>query len=136
MHKICPKDALRVDLVDIDCVIYSIAAWEVFDYDYFEEQRWPGPEDLKPANDIMCGEIIKKCWYGKYSSMKVLHDDVIELLGSCQFHDVLNPQPASPGLYQEVREGPWTIATHRDHHPARFGAPEEELTFSPKQAKY
>jgi serine/threonine protein kinase len=82
MHKICPEDTLRVDLVGIGCVIYSIAAWEVLAYDYFEEQRWPGPEDLKPADDIMCGEIINKCWYGKYNSVNALHDDVIRLLGS------------------------------------------------------
>jgi serine/threonine protein kinase len=82
MHEICPEDTLRVDLVGIGCVIYSIAAWEVFDYDYFEEQRWPGAEDLKPTESIMCGEIIEKCWYGKYKSMNVLHVDVIRLLGS------------------------------------------------------
>ena len=82
MHKICPKDVLRVDLVGIGCVIYSIAAWEVFDYDYFAEQRWPGSEDFKPTDHIMCGKIIKKCWNGKYSSVKALHDDVISLPGS------------------------------------------------------
>ena len=81
MRKICPKDTLRVDLVGIGCVIYSIAAWDVFNYDYFAEQRWPGPEDLKPTDHIMCGEIIKKCWNGKYSSVEALYDDVINLLG-------------------------------------------------------
>jgi serine/threonine protein kinase len=82
MDKICPKDNLRVDLVGIGCVMYSIAAWEVFDYDYFAEQRWPGPEDVKPTDHIMCGEIIKNCWYGKYCSMNVFHDDVISSLAS------------------------------------------------------
>jgi hypothetical protein len=82
MHEICPEDTLRVDLVGIGCAIYSVAAWEVFNYDYFEEQRWPNPEDLKRTDSIMCGEIIEKCWHGKYKSMKVLHDDVIRLLGS------------------------------------------------------
>jgi hypothetical protein len=82
MCEICPKDTFRVDLVGIGCVIYSIAAWEVFDYDYFEKKHWPGPEDLKPADHIMCRKIIKKCWHGKYSGMNALHKDVIRFLGS------------------------------------------------------
>jgi serine/threonine protein kinase len=80
MHEVCPEDVLRVDLTGISCVIYSVAVWEVFDYDHFEEQRWPGAEDLKPTDNILCGEIIKNCWYGKYNCMKVLHDDVVRTL--------------------------------------------------------
>jgi serine/threonine protein kinase len=77
IHEACPKDVLRADLVGIGCVIYSIAAWEVFDYYYFASRRWPGPEDFRPTDHIMCGKIIKKCWNGKYKSMKSLHDDII-----------------------------------------------------------
>lgn len=82
MDEACPKDTLGVDFVGIGCVIYSIAAWEVFDYDYFEAQRWPGPEDLRSVDDVLLGEVITKCWYGKYCSMKTFHDDVVGLLQS------------------------------------------------------
>jgi hypothetical protein len=79
MRKICPRDTLRVDLVGIGCVIYSIAAWEVFDYDFIE-QRWPSAEDLKPTDHVMSGKIIEKCWDGDYSSVKTLHDEATRLL--------------------------------------------------------
>jgi hypothetical protein len=82
MGQICPRDTLRVDLIGIGCVIYSIAAWEVFDYGYFAEERLPDPEDLKPTGHIMCGRIIKKCWDGDHSSVKAPHDDVINSLES------------------------------------------------------
>lgn len=81
-RKICPRDTLRVDLVGIGCVMYSIAAWEVFDFDFFAEQRWPRAEDLKPTDHVMCGKIIERCWDGSYNSVKTLHDEVISLLES------------------------------------------------------
>lgn len=35
MHSVCPKETLQVDLIGIGCVIYSVASWEVFYYDFF-----------------------------------------------------------------------------------------------------
>jgi serine/threonine protein kinase len=71
----------RVDLLSLGCVIYSIATWQIFFYDYFEETRWPMPEELPPTSDVPCGHIIKKCWGNKYSNMASLYEDVTAWLG-------------------------------------------------------
>lgn len=65
----------RVDLLCLGCVIYSIATWQVFIYDYFEKKRWPMPEELPSTSDIPCGDIIKKCWDDKYSTIASLYED-------------------------------------------------------------
>ncbi len=72
----------RVDLLGLGCVMYSIAAWQGFMYDYFEENRWPVPEELPPTNDILCGDIIKNCWEDKYSTIASLYQDVTAWLKS------------------------------------------------------
>jgi serine/threonine protein kinase len=82
MEDICARDPLsRVDLLGVGCVFYSIAAWKVFSYDYFEPGRWPTPEELPPTDGILCEDIIQKCWQNTYSSMKPLYEDVVALLG-------------------------------------------------------
>ncbi|MCJ1254570.1 hypothetical protein MMC24_002385 [Lignoscripta atroalba] len=82
MEEICANDPLsRVDLLGLGCVFYSVAAWKVFSYDYFEKDRWPKPEELPSIDGILCENIIKKCWDEKYSSIKPLYEDVVALLG-------------------------------------------------------
>ncbi|PGH10662.1 hypothetical protein AJ79_05376 [Helicocarpus griseus UAMH5409] len=40
MELVYERDPLsRVDLLGIDCVMYSVATWQVFEYDYFENGR-------------------------------------------------------------------------------------------------
>jgi serine/threonine protein kinase len=82
MEATCADDPLsRVDLLCLGCVIYSIATWQVFAYDYFEKDRWPMLEELPPTSDIPCGDIIKKCWDDKYSTIASLYEDVTAWLG-------------------------------------------------------
>jgi hypothetical protein len=82
MEATCADDPLsRVDLLCLGCVIYSIATWQAFIYDYFEKDRWPMPEELPPTSDIPCGDIIKKCWEDKYSTIASLYEDIIAWLG-------------------------------------------------------
>lgn len=70
MEAICADDPLsQVDLLCLGCVISSIATWQVFIYDYFEEDRWPMLEELPPTSGIPCGDIIKKCWDDKYRTI-------------------------------------------------------------------
>lgn len=82
MEVTCANDPLsRVDLLYLGCVIYSIATWRVFTYDYFEKDRWPMPEELPPTSNIPCGNIIKNCWDDKYSTIASLYQDVTAWLG-------------------------------------------------------
>ncbi|KAF1951656.1 hypothetical protein CC80DRAFT_423959 [Byssothecium circinans] len=82
MEATCADDPLsRVDLLCLGCVIYSIATCQVFIYDYFEEGRWPMPDELPPTSHIPYGDIIKKRWDDKYSTIASLYEDNIALLG-------------------------------------------------------
>lgn len=81
MEATCADDPLsRVDLLCLGCIIYSIATWQVFIYDYFEKNRWPMLEELPPTSGILCGDIIKKCWDDKYNTIASLYEDVTALL--------------------------------------------------------
>lgn len=83
MEEICAKDPLsRVDILGLGCIIYSIAAWRVFYYDYFEHDRWPEPEDLPATSDLLCEDIINRCWKDSYGTMKSLYEDVNVLSGT------------------------------------------------------
>ncbi|EEP75975.1 predicted protein [Uncinocarpus reesii 1704] len=60
MEEICAQDPLsRIDLLGIGCVLYSIAQWTVYSYDYFEKEKWPEPGEVPNTDNIMYGEITK-----------------------------------------------------------------------------
>jgi len=76
MEAVCADDPLsRVDILYLGCVMYSIAMWRVFAYDYFEKGHWPTREELPSTSDIIFGDIIRKCWENKYGTIASLQDD-------------------------------------------------------------
>ncbi|PGH16903.1 CAMK/CAMKL protein kinase [Polytolypa hystricis UAMH7299] len=76
METICAEDPLsRVDILGIGCVMYSIATWTVYSYDYFEKECWPRPEEVPTTDGVMYGKIIDKCWRNEYSTIQSLYED-------------------------------------------------------------
>ncbi|OJD18390.1 serine/threonine protein kinase [Emergomyces pasteurianus Ep9510] len=76
LEEICAKDPLsRVDVLGLGCIIYSIAAWRVFSYDYFEHDCWPEPEILPATSGLLYNNIINKCWIDSYDTIKSLYED-------------------------------------------------------------
>ncbi|KAL3251917.1 hypothetical protein ABHI18_010389 [Aspergillus niger] len=76
MEAIYMKDPFsRVDILGIGCIIYSIAAWRAFWYDYFEQDRWPDSGDLPVISGLLCEDIIGKCWSDSYENMQSLYED-------------------------------------------------------------
>lgn len=76
MEEICAKDPLsRVDILGLGCIIYSIAAWRVFYYDYFEHDCWPEPGTLPTTSNLLFADIINGCWRDSYGTMKSLYED-------------------------------------------------------------
>ncbi|KAL2370472.1 serine/threonine protein kinase [Blastomyces gilchristii SLH14081] len=76
MEEVCAKDPLsRVDILSLGCIIYSIAAWRVFYYDYFEHDCWPEPENLPATSGLVYDDIINKCWTDSYGTIKSLYED-------------------------------------------------------------
>ncbi|GFN11038.1 hypothetical protein AtubIFM56815_008604 [Aspergillus tubingensis] len=65
----------RVDILGIGCIIYSIAAWRAFRYDYCEQDRWPESEDLPVTTGLLCEDTIRKCWSNSYENMQSLYED-------------------------------------------------------------
>ncbi|WEW60263.1 serine/threonine protein kinase [Emydomyces testavorans] len=80
METIYMQDPLaRVDLLGIGCVIYSIAAWNPYSYDYFEEERWPRPDEVPVTDGLIYKKIIDKCWRNEYHSVRSLYEDLQQL---------------------------------------------------------
>lgn len=58
MELICAHDPLsRIDLLGIGCIMYSIGAWQDFEYDYFENNRRSG--DLGSHNLVMARDMME-----------------------------------------------------------------------------
>ncbi|GAT25135.1 hypothetical protein RIB2604_01900870 [Aspergillus luchuensis] len=72
----------RVYILGIGCIIYSIAAWRAFWYDYFEQDRWPESEDLPVTTGLLCEDIIRKCWSNSYENMQSLYEDFNAFTGT------------------------------------------------------
>lgn len=82
VEAVCTSDPLsRIDLLGVGCIFYSVGAWKVFSYDYFEAGRWPTLEELPSIDGMLYEDIVKKCWLDAYNSMKPLYEDVVDLLG-------------------------------------------------------
>ncbi|KAM5454350.1 hypothetical protein MaudCBS49596_002368 [Microsporum audouinii] len=76
MEKVYTEDPhAKVDLSGIGCVIYSISAWRVFHYEYFEEDRFPRPDEVPDIEALVYREIIDKCWRNEYHSIRSLYED-------------------------------------------------------------
>ena len=72
------KDGLttQVDIFHLGNIIYSIATWENYEYDYFwNDLTWPSASDLPDLQGVFCSKLIEKCWSRKCSSMRQLHDE-------------------------------------------------------------
>jgi hypothetical protein len=61
---------------NLGCVLYSIAVWKEFKYNYFDTERWPETEELPVTDDILFARVIKRYWNGEYASMEALQKDI------------------------------------------------------------
>lgn len=76
MEKIYAEDPLsKGDIVAIGCIIYSIATWKVYNYDFYEEKRGPRPDEAPATEGLFYREIIDKCWRNQYHSIRFLYED-------------------------------------------------------------
>lgn len=89
MEETCAKDPLsRVDILGLGFIIYSIAAWRAFHYDYFErDNRWPKPEDLPATSGLLYEDAINKCWKDSYWSIQSLYEDFNAVSGTERWHE-------------------------------------------------
>ncbi|KAK2816745.1 hypothetical protein FQN49_008027 [Arthroderma sp. PD_2] len=80
MEKIYAEDPLsKADILAIGCIIYSIATWTVYNYDFYEENRFPRPDEVPGTEGLMYREIIDRCWRDGYSSIRPLYEHFQQL---------------------------------------------------------
>ncbi|EFQ99240.1 hypothetical protein MGYG_02253 [Nannizzia gypsea CBS 118893] len=73
MEKIFADDPYaKGDLSGIASLTYSISAWRVFHYDFFEENRFSRPDQVPTTETLVYWEIIDRCWRNEYHSIRSL----------------------------------------------------------------
>ncbi|KAH8698348.1 kinase-like domain-containing protein [Talaromyces proteolyticus] len=75
-HACVNETTTSMEILHLGCIFYSIAAWTKFKYYYFDHWRWPLLEELPDTNDIICGDVIKKCWTAKYATIEEVAKDI------------------------------------------------------------
>ncbi len=67
---------VRVDLLHLSSVIYSIMSWQPFSVDCAMESEWPDIDKIPDLEGLQCGQAIRKCWTRTYTRIQEL---VLEL---------------------------------------------------------
>ncbi|KAK1824207.1 hypothetical protein LTR12_001273 [Friedmanniomyces endolithicus] len=67
---------VRVDLLHLSSVIYSIMSWQPFSVDCAMESEWPHIDKIPDLEGLQCGQAIRKCWTRTYTRIQEL---VLEL---------------------------------------------------------
>lgn len=69
----------KIEVPHLGWIIYSIASWRVHRY-YFSDSSdlsWPGPDSFPDVDGVLCGNVIRKCWCGEYTSMEDVQNDLL-----------------------------------------------------------
>ncbi|EHY51878.1 uncharacterized protein HMPREF1120_00101 [Exophiala dermatitidis NIH/UT8656] len=84
MDTICENDlTVKIEILHLGWIIYSIACWKVHKYYFFGEDRymeWPTSDQLPPLKDLFCGAIVENCWKGNYVNVDALKQHACSLL--------------------------------------------------------
>ncbi|KAF9887413.1 hypothetical protein FE257_010268 [Aspergillus nanangensis] len=81
MDSFCVNETtLKMEILHLGCIFYSIATWTRFKYYYFDYGRFPLDGELPSTKGVLGNEIIDKCWNGEYASMDALAKDVLSYL--------------------------------------------------------
>ncbi|KAJ0423490.1 kinase-like domain-containing protein [Aspergillus carlsbadensis] len=86
---------IRIEILHLGWILYSIASWKVHNY-YFstaEEPDLARPVSFPNVDDVLCGEIIEKCWRGEYACTEDLRLEAFGLLAG-----------QKPGVMDEEKE--------------------------------
>ncbi|KAI9670724.1 MAG: hypothetical protein M1817_003834 [Caeruleum heppii] len=73
----------QADIFHLGCVIYSIAAWRKFECNLFDRGYIrPNLQEMPELDDLLCGEMIRKCWTGQYQITEDFIPEVNDLRDS------------------------------------------------------
>lgn len=81
MANFCANDTTpKIEILQLGCMLYSIAVWQELKYDYYDTQCWPGVADLPSTADVLLSSVIEKCFRGEFASMEALQDCVHDMM--------------------------------------------------------
>jgi len=97
---------VKIDLLHLGCVLYSLASATKFQADCASEEEWPSV--FPSTENIAAGQVIRGCWDRRYSSAKeVLEDLRASLVAAPQpivfAHDALSKLAASMTAFCSVQ---------------------------------
>ncbi|KAI9833639.1 MAG: hypothetical protein M1819_003592 [Sarea resinae] len=70
----------QVDLFHLGSTIYSIAVWKRYENDLLNHEfQLPPIKDLPDVGHLPCGDIIKKCWTGRYRDAGEVYSEAQQL---------------------------------------------------------
>ena len=69
------QSTVATEMFHLGCVLYSIAAWDVFNTNYDHDYP-PALEGLPDTHGVLGEEVILRCWTGRYPNMAALKEDV------------------------------------------------------------
>jgi serine/threonine protein kinase len=63
---------VKVDILHLANVVYSILSWREFSCRCEEEAEWPSLDRMPDVSGMDCGEVIRDCWLMRYVSVQEL----------------------------------------------------------------
>jgi serine/threonine protein kinase len=91
---------VRLDLLHLGNVIYSVLTWQKFSVDCAMETEWPLRSELPGLEEVPYGHIIEKCWARQYVSARELQSDVRLAVRDCEA-DKSDHQHRGPRLHEK-----------------------------------
>jgi len=70
----CDGLTVKVDLVSLGCVLYSLATGTRFRVDCWSEEEWP--TEFRSTEHLIVGQVIQRCWDRQYSSAEELLEEL------------------------------------------------------------
>ena len=71
----------KIDIFHLGCLIFSLAAWQPYEYDGTDlDPQIPPLHDLPEISHLPCADILYKCWTGGYASMNELRAEADQQL--------------------------------------------------------
>jgi len=98
---------VRLDLLHLANVIYSIMTWQKFSMDVASEMEWPAIAQLPDETRFLYSDIVQKCWRRHYGCIRELQEDLDccraadETITQARQHphpSAIISQSSSPGL--------------------------------------
>jgi len=63
---------VKLDLLNLGAVLYSIAIWRPFTFDCTGDADWPALQDLPSTKGLPFGNIVRRCWTRQYDNIQQL----------------------------------------------------------------